>query len=67
MRLLLTVAGAVGVLTSSVYAQATQPATHAKGPVVDLGYLKYHGFANRTAGIKYFRGIQYAVSIQILK
>jgi len=30
-------------------------------PSVDLGYVKYSGFQNATAGINYYRGIPYAV------
>ena len=42
--------------------QATQPvkSSNSSGPVVDLGYVKYQGRTNTTAGINYFRGIQYA-------
>lgn len=29
-------------------------------PLVDLGYVKYTGYHNETAGINYFRGIPYA-------
>src|ERR1700737_2437729 len=31
-------------------------------PVVDLGYVKYKGFQNKTAGINYYRGIPFAVA-----
>ena len=30
-------------------------------PTVDLGYVRYSGFQNATAGINYYRGIPYAV------
>lgn len=29
-------------------------------PVIDLGYVKYAGYTNATAGINYYRGIHYA-------
>lgn len=29
-------------------------------PTVDLGYAKYEGYTNATAGINYFRGLRYA-------
>lgn len=32
----------------------------AAAPIVDLGYVKYSGLANSTAGINYYRGIRYA-------
>ena len=31
-------------------------------PLVDLGYVKYRGYSNLTAGINYFKGIHYAAS-----
>jgi hypothetical protein len=32
----------------------------AQAPVVDLGYVKYKGFQNVTAGINYYRGIPFS-------
>ena len=29
-------------------------------PIIDLGYVKYKGYQNATAGINYYRGIRYA-------
>lgn len=29
-------------------------------PIIDLGYAKYAGYSNETAGINYYRGIKYA-------
>lgn len=29
-------------------------------PIIDLGYAKYAGYTNRTAGINYYRGLPYA-------
>ncbi|KIW96658.1 uncharacterized protein Z519_02049 [Cladophialophora bantiana CBS 173.52] len=31
-------------------------------PVIDLGYVKYSGYQNATAGINYYRGIRYAAA-----
>jgi hypothetical protein len=28
-------------------------------PTIDLGYVKYTGYQNATAGINYYRGIRY--------
>lgn len=43
-------------------AQATRPvsstnSTNSTAPTVDLGYVKYQGRQNATAGINYFRSI----------
>ncbi|KAK5694361.1 hypothetical protein LTR17_024880 [Elasticomyces elasticus] len=55
---------AVALLATSTHAQAIQPIGNATSdaPTVDLGYVKYQGTTNATAGINYFRGIQYAAS-----
>jgi len=29
-------------------------------PIVDLGYVKYSGFQNATAGLNYYRGVRFA-------
>ena len=52
--------GAVALLTGLVVGQATQPvgSVTSGAPTVDLGYVKYQGYTNATAGIDYFRGIQ---------
>jgi len=46
---------------SNVYGQSTTPASYnnSGAPTVDLGYVKYQGYSNATAGINYFRGIQW--------
>ena len=41
-----------------VYGHATQPSSDIKRPIIDLGYVKYRGITNSTAGITYFRGVQ---------
>ena len=38
----------------------TQSTSNANVPVIDLGYVKYAGYQNATAGINYYRGIRYA-------
>lgn len=40
-------------------AQSTKPVTlnSSVAPIVDLGYAKFLGYTNATAGINYFRGI----------
>ena len=49
------------LLAALASGQATQPVSspNASAPMVDLGYVKYQGWTNATAGISYFRGIQY--------
>ena len=59
MKLLSALPAVLVVPILSAYGQAIQPASaSSRGPVVDLGYVKYCGHTNHTAGIKYFRGIQ---------
>lgn len=50
------------LLAGLVDSQATQTVSSvpAAAPTVDLGYASYLGYTNDTAGITYFRGIQYA-------
>lgn len=50
------------LLATLVSGQATQivSSVSSSAPQVDLGYVKYQGYENSTAGIKYFRGLQYA-------
>ena len=52
---------AVVLLATLASGQATLPAGNINfsNPSVDLGYVKYQGVTNVTAGINYFRGIQY--------
>ncbi|KAK1811512.1 hypothetical protein LTR12_014110 [Friedmanniomyces endolithicus] len=56
--------GAVALLATLANGQANQAVGNitSGAPMVDLGYVKYQGIANTTAGINYFRGIQYAAS-----
>ena len=53
------------LVAASANAQATQPvkSPNSTAPMVDLGYVKYQGSTNKTAGINYFRGIQYALAL----
>lgn len=41
-----------------VFTEAQRPSSTV--PVIDLGYVKYSGYQNATAGINYYRGIRYA-------
>ncbi|KAK0255618.1 hypothetical protein B0A54_10937 [Friedmanniomyces endolithicus] len=56
--------GAVALLATLANGQSIQAVSNVTSgaPMVDLGYVKYQGVANTTAGINYFRGIQYAAS-----
>ncbi|KIW41260.1 uncharacterized protein PV06_06833 [Exophiala oligosperma] len=45
-------------LGGKVDAQTPSPTV----PVIDLGYVKYSGYQNATAGINYYRGIRYAAA-----
>lgn len=45
----------LGVFTEAQNASSTVP-------VIDLGYVKYSGYQNATAGINYYRGIRYAAA-----
>lgn len=47
-------------LASSMVPAAISALTNASTPVVDLGYAKYTGYTNTTAGINYYRGLHYA-------
>jgi len=53
----------VALLSGAIaYAQSTTPVSYnssSNGAAVDLGYVKYQGRTNATAGINYFRGIPY--------
>lgn len=49
------------VLYARVKSQSFQAVTDtSNAPIVDLGYVKYAGYQNATAGINYYRGIPYA-------
>jgi len=52
--------GAVALLATLANGQSIQAVSNVTSgaPMVDLGYVKYQGVANTTAGINYFRGIQ---------
>ena len=52
---------AVVLLATLAGGQAILPVSslNSSAPSVDLGYVKYQGITNATAGINYFRGIQY--------
>ena len=53
--------GAIALLASLANGQATSAvgSVSSGAPTADLGYVKYQGYTNATAGIDYFRGIQY--------
>lgn len=61
MRTLLETGVLLGACTNG---QAIQHAKllNSSAPTVDLGYVKYRGSTNITAGINYFRGIPYAAN-----
>ena len=42
------------------HAQSSNTTSTTTVPVIDLGYVKYSGYQNATAGINYYRGIPYA-------
>ena len=48
-------------LTALVLLASLFTLSAADAPIVDLGYVKYSGFQNTTAGISYYRAIPYAV------
>lgn len=50
--------------SSHANSQATKPVSSpdSSKPQVDLGYAKYQGYTNSTAGITYFRGLQFAAN-----
>lgn len=65
MKSFLLTPGALGLLLPPLL--LLSPATAQSGanssttaPVVDLGYVKYTGYTNATAGIDYYRGLPYA-------
>jgi carboxylesterase type B len=50
------VARAICFLSALVQAQSPTSTV----PIIDLGYVKYSGYQNATAGINYYRGVRYA-------
>ena len=48
-------------------AQAIKPvsSSNSSKPTVDLGYAKYQGWTNKTAGVSYFRGLQYEFCLNV--
>jgi carboxylesterase type B len=46
------------LLFLNTFSEAQAPSSTV--PVIDLGYVKYSGYQNATAGINYYRGIRYA-------
>lgn len=56
---------AAGVADAQAYGPASMNATNSSSsvPMVDLGYVKYRGGQNATAGINYFRGIQFVPAL----
>lgn len=52
----------IALLASFANSQATSTVSSvpASSPTADLGYAKYVGYNNDTAGISYFRGIPFA-------
>ncbi|ROW07763.1 hypothetical protein VMCG_03431 [Cytospora schulzeri] len=48
------------VFSLSLASATTASFSHSSVPIVDLGYVKYAGYSNETAGINYYRGIKYA-------
>lgn len=48
------------ILTAFIVAFVAGNVAAQGAPVVDLGYVKYSGYQNATAGINYYRGIRYA-------
>lgn len=59
-KFVLVVFGYVAALTAAqAIHPVSSPVSNSSSPTVDLGYVKYRGWTNSTAGISYFRGIQY--------
>jgi hypothetical protein len=57
-------AGVLLLALPFTHGQAIKPVSSpdSSKPMVDLGYAKYQGRTNKTAGINYFRSIQYDLS-----
>lgn len=43
-----------------LFSSSTTAQSNSSAPTVDLGYAKYEGYTNATAGVTYFRGLRYA-------
>ncbi|EXJ55528.1 hypothetical protein A1O7_08456 [Cladophialophora yegresii CBS 114405] len=56
------VSGSLAALAVYLTAFAHAQVPSSTVPVVDLGYVKYSGYQNATAGINYYRGIRYAAA-----
>ncbi len=54
--------GALVALLVSLSTFTNAQNTSTTVPVIDLGYVKYSGYQNTTAGIRYYRGIRYAAA-----
>jgi carboxylesterase type B len=53
--------GAVSALLALFFIAVTEgQSPNSTVPVINLGYVKYSGYQNATAGINYYRGIRYA-------
>ncbi len=53
---------ALAALLGSLIGFANAQSPSSTVPIVDLGYVKYSGYQNATAGINYYRGIRYAAA-----
>lgn len=60
MKLLLLKAALVCLVSLCDRIKAQAPSSTV--PVIDLGYVKYSGYQNATAGINYYRGVRYAAA-----
>ena len=60
MKSLLSGALTALLFSSNTFTNAQTPSSTV--PLIDLGYVKYSGYQNATAGINYYRGIRYAAS-----
>ncbi|PSR78386.1 Alpha/Beta hydrolase protein [Coniella lustricola] len=58
-RLVSAATAGILLLTGPI-ATATTADANSTVPIIDLGYVKYAGYTNTTAGINYYRGIPYA-------
>ena len=51
-----------GIASGQAIEPVSSNSSSGDAPTVDLGYVKYQGYSNASAGIDYFRGIQYAAN-----
>lgn len=51
---------ALGLLLPLLSSSPAAAQSNSSTPVVDVGYAKYAGYTNATAGINYYRGLHYA-------